>query len=129
MYLYNYKFFKKKETFVLISLILISVLIRIPVILILGDVNLENEWGILVNNLIEHGVLALKKFDSFLLPNLWMPPLYAYYIYLFSFFNLEDQNFVLLILSSQVLLASISVGVFYKINKIFFIGILKKINK
>ena len=120
MYLNNYQYFKKKETLILICLILFSALIRIPVILILGDANLENEWGILVNNLIEHGVLALKNLDGFLLPNLWMPPIYASYIYLFSFFNLEDQNFVLLILSSQILLASISVGIFYKINKIFF---------
>jgi len=49
-----------------------------------------------------------------------MPPLYAYYIYFFSFFKLEHQNFILLILFSQVMLASISIVVFYKINKIFF---------
>ena len=41
-------------------------------------------------------------------------------LYIFSFIGLEDQNYILLILSSQVLLASISVAVFYKINKIFF---------
>ena len=118
MYLYNYKFFKKKETFVLISLILISVLIRIPVILILGDTSLEGEWGVLVNNLITHGTLSL--FDEFLLPSVYMPPLYSYYLYFFSIFNFEDQNYVQLILSSQILLSSISVAVFYKINKIFF---------
>ena len=49
-----------------------------------------------------------------------MPPLYAYYIYIFSFFGLESQNYVLLVLFSQVLLASISVAVFYKINTLFF---------
>ena len=49
MFLNNNQFSKKKETFVLFSLILISVLIRIPVILIFGDSNLENEWGVLVN--------------------------------------------------------------------------------
>ena len=120
MYLNNYQYLKRKETFVVILLVLFSAAVRIPIILIFGDTNLENEWGILVNNLITHGTLALKNFDGFLLPNLWMPPLYAYYIYLFSFFNLENQNFILLILSSQILLASISVGIFYKINKLFF---------
>ena len=49
-----------------------------------------------------------------------MPPLYAYYIYFFSLLNLENQSFILLILSSQILLASISVAFFYKINKNFF---------
>ena len=120
MYLNNYQYSQKKETFTIILLILFSALIRIPVVLFFGDTSLENEWRILVNNLVEHGTLALKNFDGFLLPNLWMPPLYAYYIYFFTFFELEHQNYILLILSSQVLLSSISVGVFYKINKLFF---------
>ena len=120
MYFDNYQFLKKREIFVLVLLISISVLIRIPTILILGDTSLENEWHALVNNLITHKTLALLSFDGFLLPNLWMPPLYAYYLYLFSFFNLEDQNYILLILSSQILLSSISVAVFYKINNLFF---------
>tara|TARA_B110000438_G_C15746318_1_gene620912 strand:+ start:34 stop:1251 length:1218 start_codon:yes stop_codon:yes gene_type:complete len=116
----NYKLLRKKETLVVFFLILFSIVVRIPVILIFGDTNLENEWGPLVNNLINHGTLSLKNLDGFLLPNLWMPPLYAYYIYCFSLFNLENQNFILLVLFSQILLASISVGVFYKINKNFF---------
>jgi 4-amino-4-deoxy-L-arabinose transferase-like glycosyltransferase len=49
-----------------------------------------------------------------------MPPLYAYYIYFFSTFSLEGQNYILTILFSQVLLSSISVAIFYKISKIFF---------
>ena len=109
MYANTYQFLKKKETFALISLILVSVLIRIPVMLMFGDTSLEYEWEILVNNLIKHKILSYQSFDGFLLPNLWMPPLYAYYIYCFSFFNLENQNFILLILSSQILLASISI--------------------
>ena len=116
----DYQLLRRKETFVVILLVLFSAAVRIPIIFIFGDTSLENEWGILVTNLIINGTLSLKNLDGFLLPNLWMPPLYAYYIYFFSFFNLENQNFILLILSSQVLLGSISVGVFYKINKNFF---------
>ena len=120
MYSNDNQSLKRKEALVVILLVLFSAVIRIPIILIYGDTSLENEWGILVNNLMNHGTLALKNFDGFLLPNLWMPPLYAYYLYCFSFFNLEDQNYILLILSSQLLLASISVAVFYKINEFFF---------
>ena len=120
MYMNSYQYLKRKETLIPILLILFSVAIRIPVVLIWGDTNFENEWSVLVNNLILHDTLSLKSFDDFLLPNLWMPPLYAYYIYLFSFFNFQDQNYVLLILSTQVFLASISVAVFYNINKLFF---------
>ena len=121
MFLNSYHQIKSKEIYVLTFLILFSAFIRIPVILIYGDSNLEHEWELLVNNLIEHGQLVYEIFDNgMLLPNLWMPPLYAYYLYCFSFFGLEDQNYIRLILLSQVLLASISVAVFYKINKLFF---------
>ena len=120
MYLNNYQYLKNKETYLLIFLFLFSFLIRIPIIFIFGDASLEHEWEILVHNLIIHGQLVYERFDEFLLPNLWMPPLYAYYIYIFSFFGLESQNYVLLVLFSQVLLASISVAVFYKINTLFF---------
>ena len=120
MYLNNYQYLKNKETYLLIFLFLFSFLIRIPIIFIFGDTSIDKEWGILVHNLIVHGQLVYERFDEFLLPNLWIPPLYAYYIYIFSFFGLEGQNYVLLVLSSQVLLASISVVVFYKINKLFF---------
>ena len=124
MYLNNYQYLKNKETVKLILLILFSLLIRIPVILIFGDSNLENEWGVLVNNLIINQTLAFDyldpALDKFLLPNVWMPPLYAYYLYFFSFFNLEQQQYIQLILSSQIFLSLLSVVVFYKINKLFF---------
>lgn len=110
----------KKETLLLILLVVFSFLVRIPIIIIFGDASIENEWESLLYNLVHHKTLSFEKFDSFLLPNLLMPPLYAYYLYIFSFFNLDNQNFVLLILFSQILLSSISVGVFYKINKLFF---------
>ena len=94
MFFDNNQFSKKKETFVLFSLILISVLIRIPVILILGDTSLEHEWKILVNNLVLHKTLSFWSLDGFLLPNLFMPPLYPYYLYFFSIFNLEEHYYI-----------------------------------
>ena len=111
---------KNKEISILSILFLISFFIRIPIIFIYGDTSLDHEWKHLVHNLIVNGQLVYESFDDFLLPNLWMPPLYAYYIYIFSFLGLDDQSYVFLILLSQVLLASISVVIFYKINKLFF---------
>ena len=118
--------FRKKEINILILLILFSIFIRIPTIFIFGDTSLENEWKIMVDNLIEHKKFSLRSFDKFFLPNLFMPPLYAFYLYFFSIFNLEEQNYIQLILLSQVLLSSISVAVFYKLNKIFFSKLNKK---
>ena len=115
MFLNNYHHFKNKEISILIFLFLSSVLFRIPAILLLGDISLENEWKDIVGSSIEHGKFLYKG-----LPNIFMPPLYAFYLYFFSIFNLEEQNYIQLILSSQVLLSSISVAIFYKLNKIFF---------
>ena len=124
MYLNNYQYLKNKETVKLVLLILFSLLIRIPVILIFGDSSLEHEWAVLVNNLIVNKTLAFyyldPALDKFLLPSIWMPPLYAYYLYFFSFFNLEQQQYIQLILSSQIFLSLLSVAIFYKINKLFF---------
>ena len=124
MFLNNYHHLKKKEFYTLVLLIIFSIFIRIPSIIIFGDTSLDNEWGVLVNNLVNHGTLAINyqnyNLHQHLLPNVFMPPLYAYYLYILSFFNLESQNYIYLVLSSQIILASISVIVFYKINKIFF---------
>ena len=46
MYLNNYQYLEKKETFKIILLFLVSVAVRIPVILFFGDTYLDNEWGI-----------------------------------------------------------------------------------
>tara|TARA_Y100000590_G_scaffold18275_1_gene21800 strand:+ start:64263 stop:65504 length:1242 start_codon:yes stop_codon:yes gene_type:complete len=121
MFITNYHYLKNKEIYIIVFLFLFSFFSRIPVILLFGDTSLEYEWVFLVSNLIEHGKLVYQTLDNgFLLPNLWMPPLYAYYLYLFSFFNLENSHYILIILFSQSILASISIIFFYKINKIFF---------
>ena len=121
MFLHNYHYLKNKEVITLFFLFLLSFFLRIPIIFLYGDTSLDHEWQHLVYNLIEHKQLVYQTFDNgFLLPNLWMPPLYAYYLYLFTFLNLETQSFILLILISQILLASISIIFFYKINKFFF---------
>jgi len=123
---------KNKEIVTLTLLIFVSIFIRIPIFFIYGDTSLEYEWISLVANLINYNQLgwvncefsySITRFcleDNFLLPNLWMPPLYAYYLYFFTFFNLDEQNYIQLILCSQIFLASLSVAVFYKINKFFF---------
>ena len=72
MYLNNYQYFKKNETFILVLLIAISIFTRIPVILLFGDTSLENEWKVLVDNLIVHGTLSLRNFDGFLLWFSWV---------------------------------------------------------
>lgn len=120
MYLNNYQFLKNKETILLIFLFLFSFFIRIPSIFIFGDLNLENEWFFLANNLLNHGKLSMINFGDFFVPNLFMPPLYAYYLYFFKIFGLSNEIYIQLVLFSQIILSSFSVVIFYFINKFFF---------
>ena len=120
MYLHNYQQSKNKETYLLIFLFLFSLLIRIPAIFIFGDTDLENEWRILVNNLTNHGTLSLINFGDFFVPNFFMPPLYAFYLYFFKVFNFDNELYIQVVLFSQTILSSFSVIIFYIINRLFF---------
>ena len=120
MYLNNYQHLKNKETYLLFFLFLFSFLIRIPVIFIFGDTRLDNEWGIIVNNLTDYGKLSLVNFGDFFVPNLFMPPLYVFYLYFFKVFNFGNELYIQVVLFSQIILSSFSVVIFYNINKLFF---------
>ena len=129
----NYQNLKNKEAYLLIFLFLFSFLIRIPSIFIFGDMSLENEWKFLVNYLTEYRKLysilpslinstslPALTFDDFFVPNVFMPPLYAFYLYFFKLINFTKETYILIILFSQSVLSSLSVVIFYIINKNFF---------
>ena len=120
MYLNNYQHLKNKETYLLFYLFLFSFLIRIPVIFIFGDTRLDNEWGIIVNNLTDYGKFSLVNFGDFFVPSLFMPPLYAFYLYFFKIFHFNNEIYIQVVLFSQIILSSFSVVIFYNINKLFF---------
>ena len=114
MLLNKYNLINNKEIYTLILLILFSISIRIPFVAVYGDGGLQNEWNALVLNLVEYKQLGWINCqfayyttkvcfeEGVLLPNLWMPPLYSYYLYLFSVFDLGEQSYVKLILLAHI---------------------------
>lgn len=99
----------------------VSLLIRIPIVFIYGDNTLQNEWVLLVTNLRDHKTLAILNFEDFYLPNLWMPPLYAYFLFLISlFFDTLNNIYISFVLIFQCVLASISIVMFYLILLNFY---------
>jgi 4-amino-4-deoxy-L-arabinose transferase-like glycosyltransferase len=120
MFLNHYQHLKNKEIYLLFFLFLFSFLIRIPGIYIFGDTRLDNEWGIIVNNLTDYGKFSLVNFGDFFVPNLFMPPLYAFYLYFFKIFHFNNEIYIQVVLFSQIILSSFSVVIFYNINKLFF---------
>ncbi len=99
-----------------------SVLSRTIIAYFYGDRSLTNEWSILVQNLYFHNSLSLIRFDDIFLPNLWMPPLYAYFIYLHTFFFGIESKLINSILISQIFLSSLTSVLFLKILDRIFKG-------
>ena len=103
--------------FIVIS---ISIILRLLLLNTYGDSTLENEWGVIFNNLKNFGVLAYRSFEDYLVPSVYMPPLYVYFIFLIDVFSPEILNLVQSILITQILLSAITTYFFYKINFFLF---------
>ena len=68
MFLNNYHDIKNKEIYVLTFLILFSILIRIPVVYMFGDIRIENEWGIHLNGRWFLAAQHLKAWEYLFFP-------------------------------------------------------------
>lgn len=114
---------KKKIKFefsIVFFLVLISFLARLVAVLLYGDTRIDNEWGILLNNLYNHKTYAFYEFENKLIPSSYMPPLYPFILLFLKTVSFDKINILSLILSFQILLSIISIYIFYKINKQFF---------
>ncbi len=101
-------------------LFLFSAISRIIISYYYGDRDLENEWAILVGNLYNNNVLSMLRFGDLFVPNLWMPPIYAYFIYLHVLLFGMSESLPILVISSQIIISSLTTIVFYKIIINFF---------
>ncbi len=123
------KILKNKE---LISLILLSLIVRILVNYFYSDKVLANEWGIILHNYLTSGIfginvvvdetLALPKFAEVgekVLPTVFMPPLYLYFIYFIQILSQNYSDLVSIIIFIQIILSLGSIFLIYLIiNKL-----------
>ena len=120
----------KKQVVIISVFILLSITARFIAGYLFGDVILDNEWGKLVNNLNVSGTfginVAINEFTAIhkfatetdkVLPTVYMPPLYAYFIFLIKILNNNIFDLVKVIIFTQILISLISVFIFYKILK------------
>jgi len=114
---------KKKIKFkfsILFFLILISFLARLIAVLFYGDTKIDNEWGVLLNNLYNYKTYAFYEFENKLIPSSYMPPLYPFILLFLKIISFNKINILNLIFAFQILLSLISIYIFYKINEQFF---------
>ena len=99
----------------------ISIILRMLLLNEYGDTTLDNEWGTLFYNLKYNKIFAFRSFDGVLIPTVYMPPLYAYFILCIDYFLVSNENHLInTILVVQILLSAVSIFIFYKINLFFF---------
>jgi len=121
------------DKFFLVLLSVAIILSRLFVFYFYRDINLENEWINLFHNLKTSGVLGyhvlvdnnllVQKFSGagdVVIPSVWMPPFYIFFLYSIDFVFGRILPFVSTIIIIQILLNLFSIYIFFKIIKNFF---------
>ena len=117
------------EYYLIAALIIFSFLLRIVTVYFFRDLQFDNEWGILLNNLINYKSFSFYNFNGELIPSAYMPPLYPFFLYLIKIIvPFGESNLLYSIFFIQIILSSYSVYLFYEINKNFFSNNLSLIN-
>lgn len=110
-------FYSKKE---ILLIFFISAFSRAIIAYFYGDRSLENEWAILVTNLYNFDSFSLLNFDDLYLPNLWMPPIYGYFVYIHALIFGLNENLASYVIATQIIISSITPIIFYMIIFNFF---------
>ena len=90
------------------AIILLSFCLRIIAIIYLGDDYVANEWQILLKNLEEKNILSVRDVGGVPVPNIFMPPLYPFFLYSIKFLIFDFDNFLLAVHTIQLFLSLLS---------------------
>ena len=120
------------KNFSLIHLLFLSLILRAISFYFYGDESLVNEWAKIIHNQEVSGVFgyyvvineyfADPKFADYgevVLPTVFMPPLYYYFIYVVKIISFGILNLVHLIIILQIFFSLVSVYIFYELAKFF----------
>ena len=105
---------------IFLSLFLLCFISRSIIAFFYGDRFLENEWAILVKNLYFFNSFSLINFGDIFLPNLWMPPIYGYFVYLHALIFGLNENLAAYVNITQIIISSFTPIIFYKLISNFF---------
>jgi hypothetical protein len=99
---------------------LTAILTRVFSLYFYRDLEVAMEWGTILSNLEQYGILSVHSVQGVPVPNLFMPPLYPLFLYSVKFFFNNTEIFLLVIQFIQILFALISIYLTYKILLEFF---------
>ena len=119
-------------------LMVFSFLIRLVVVYFLGDqynepkgyrLGVNNEWNVLLEHLIKYKSYSLIIFNEQLIPSVFMPPMYPFFLYSINFItDFDGDKLMYAIIFVQIILSTYCVYIFYQINQKFFSNKLSLIN-
>ena len=104
----------KNFIFLLIGL---SFIIRLVAIYFYHDKQLDQEWEILLNNLIKYKAYTYYGPP---IPHVILPPLYPFFLYFLNIFVFANADLLSITIFTQIILSTISIYIFYKINQKIF---------
>ena len=99
---------------------LIAILTRVFALYFYRDIEVANEWGIILSNLEQYNILSVHSVQGVPVPNIFMPPLYPLFLYAVKIFFTNTEIFLWVIQFIQILFALISIYFTHKILLEFF---------
>ena len=100
--------------------LLLGFIVRAIVIYLFGDTQIDKEWGAMLYNLEHNQILSSRSINGVPVPNLFMPPLYAWFLFLIKFFVSDFNLFLNLTFIIQLLLSTTSIFLIFLIFLNFF---------
>ena len=105
-------------------LICLGIIARIISIFFFGDKIITNEWGDILNNLENKNVFGFREIENFIAPNLFMPPLYPFFLFSLKKIYVFSVGYVEFVLFIQLLVSVIAIYCFIQLSKLFLFGSL-----
>ena len=97
-----------------------SFFIRVIATILFGDKVIDMEWGIILKNLETSQILSVREVNGTPVPNIFMPPLYPFFLYSIKIFFNNSIFFLFFIKFLQIVFSLISIYLFYKILLEFY---------
>jgi len=83
-----------------------------------GDRALDNEWSRMVYNLEKHNILSSRTINGELIPNIFMPPLYPFFLFSIKKLTFGENFYIPAVLSIQLFFYLLSGVILEKILRI-----------
>ena len=109
-----------KKFSLIFFLIFASFFSRAIVVYFFGDTSLDYEWGVIISNMEKSHIFGYRIVDGVVVPNIFMPPLYPFFLYFIKILTNNSNYLVQIVLYLQILFSLYYILIFFKLSLKFF---------